>query len=194
MPVLQTMFEKESKEDFRKKAFRKYCSLSMEQLMEENEKIYQLITSLPEVIAAPALFIYYGVNHEVHTEKVIHWAVQEGKKVAIPITLEDGKLSFAEHVGCLTPIEHGVLEPMPGAKLLIPAEKDVVIVPGICFDRMGHRVGRGGGCFDRLSAYAGVFTIGLCHEEMLSERIPYEEKDVTVDAVITGQGIVRTRR
>jgi 5-formyltetrahydrofolate cyclo-ligase len=63
-------------------------------------------------------------------------------------------------------------------------------VPGVLFDRRGFRIGRGGGYYDRfLAALAGGVRIGLIYDEFLVDRVPTEDHDVPVDAVITPSGL-----
>ena len=84
--------------------------------------------------------------------------------------------------------EKGILEPMGGTKIA-PEEVDFVIVPGLSFDEQGHRLGRGGGYYDRLLNGAAAFKLGLALKEQMTERVPRENRDVKMDAVACEFGI-----
>ena len=68
-----------------------------------------------------------------------------------------------------------------------PGAVDVILVPGLAFTRAGQRLGRGGGFYDRLLARLPAVTwkIGVCFEVQISDAVPSEPHDVTVDCVMT---------
>ena len=66
-----------------------------------------------------------------------------------------------------------------------PEEIDLVLVPGLCYDRQGYRLGFGGGYYDRwLAGFPGL-RVGLCREAVLQDRLPVEHHDLPVDLVVT---------
>ncbi len=68
----------------------------------------------------------------------------------------------------------------------------LLVVPGLAFDRLGGRLGYGGGFYDRyLARHPGIRTLGVCHERMLVEHVPTAVHDVGVDAVVTEAGVYR---
>lgn len=73
------------------------------------------------------------------------------------------------------------------AQLELPFAPDLVLVPGLAFTREGHRLGRGGGFYDRLLAgrAAAAFKLGICFNFQLRDTLPTEPHDAKVDAVIT---------
>lgn len=77
--------------------------------------------------------------------------------------------------------------PKDGVDLHLPNEIDLILVPGLAFSEDRHRLGRGGGFFDRLLAGAGknAFKLGICFSFQILERIPTEAHDVVMDAVVT---------
>ena len=68
-----------------------------------------------------------------------------------------------------------------------PATIDLVVVPGVAFTTSGHRLGQGGGWYDRFltGLRPGVMRIGVCFAECLVDELPTEDHDVTMDLVIT---------
>lgn len=70
---------------------------------------------------------------------------------------------------------------------------DLIIVPGLVFDRDGHRLGYGKGYYDRLiNTNPGVATLGVCFDEFFIERLPVDPWDAKVNLVVTQTGIYRS--
>lgn len=110
----------------------------------------------------------------------------EGKTLAFPRTGPDGGMQFF----CSQEFRIGPLkahEPI-GDDLAPPP--DLILVPGLAFDRCGYRMGRGGGFYDRwLEQHPGAKKIGLCFQCQLVERVPRELHDMQMDGVVTETGM-----
>lgn len=104
----------------------------------------------------------------------------------LPVLLPDRDLSWARYDGELVPGRRGLLEP-PGPRLGVEAVAgcDLVLVPALLVDREGHRLGRGGGSYDRALARAAGLTVALLHDDELVDAVPHEPHDVPVRAVVT---------
>ena len=78
------------------------------------------------------------------------------------------------------------MQPDPAAAIWLPSEAriDLVVVPGLAFDRRGHRIGWGGGYYDRFLAHVQTIKIGLCYDELVLDCIPSEPHDVPMDRVV----------
>jgi 5-formyltetrahydrofolate cyclo-ligase len=79
----------------------------------------------------------------------------------------------------------------PRNGLHLPEQIDLILIPGLAFSKDRHRLGRGGGFFDRLLAEraAGAFKLGVCFSFQLVHAIPTEPNDVVLDAVVTEQRV-----
>ena len=79
-----------------------------------------------------------------------------------------------------------------GARIVVPAEIALILVPGLAFTRDGHRLGRGGGFYDRFLARLPVstFTLGVAFDRQIVELLPAETHDQLVDAVATESGLI----
>ncbi len=130
------------------------------------------------------IFLYIGVRNEIDTRKMIETAVEQGKIVALPVSGPRGEMEFFRYDGNLTTGRLGIPEPTSG-ELLVPTEHDLLIVPGLAFDRRGYRLGQGGGYYDRYMARYPCRTVGLCREQFLLSEIPIAWNDLPVDIVIT---------
>jgi 5-formyltetrahydrofolate cyclo-ligase len=84
----------------------------------------------------------------------------------------------------------GMAEPAPDLPIIPPSEVQLALVPGLAFDRMGRRLGYGGGYFDRfLRDFSGV-SLGVIFQVLLLDHLPYWEHDVPVEWIVTEAGIL----
>jgi 5-formyltetrahydrofolate cyclo-ligase len=161
---------------------------------EMDEKIEGKLFSTEEYEAAELILCYVSFRSEVSTQGIIEKSIEKGKRIGIPRTLRT-RLEFYE-IDSLKNLKKGymgILEPGGNIKLEI-SEADLIIVPGLVFDMEGHRIGYGGGYYDRvLKEYnkspAGK-SIGLAYDFQVIEKIPRKEHDMPVDKIITDQRII----
>ena len=119
-----------------------------------------------------------------------------GAIIAYPRVLGGGRMSL--HVatpGELVPGIHGIAEPDEHLPVLDAATLDLVIVPGLAFDALGHRLGFGGGYYDRLlSSTRQALRVGVCHHFQILDDVPVEPHDERLDLVVHAQLIVTGAR
>ena len=145
------------------------------------------LLSLPEYLSAKRVFIYFSVGREVKTQGIISHALAAEKPVALPVCENGGKMSFrlVSDLSELRSGKFGIPEPVPDAPELAPQAGDIVIVPALCCDENGDRLGHGAGYYDRYLAEYDCFTVCLCRKRMLESFIPTEPTDVAVSLVLT---------
>ncbi|GIU92459.1 MAG: 5-formyltetrahydrofolate cyclo-ligase [Acidimicrobiia bacterium] len=85
----------------------------------------------------------------------------------------------------------GFMQPVKDAPRLSPDQVDVVLVPGLLFDRRGGRLGRGAGFFDRFLQTVRAIKVGVAVERRLVDRLPTGPEDVPMDLIVTEAGIYR---
>lgn len=143
--------------------------------------------------------LYMAVAGEVGTDTIRARYLAAGMLLFYPRVMEDGHLSFypdGGHGGWVRG-KYGLLEPRvsPGMEG-IRSGFDLVVVPGVAFDSMGRRLGKGYGYYDRfLSGLAGAaVTVGLAFSRQLLPEVPVDPWDVPVDAVVTEDGVIRVPR
>lgn len=133
--------------------------------------------------------IYYPIKDEVDTKPIIEALLSTNKKVALPATTKDGMEFYAiESLNCLKngEIYDYLKEPDPEkTQKVSPKDIDVIICPGLAFDKQGHRLGYGGGYYDKYLENLACFKIGVCCKELLVDAIPFEEHDSLMDIVLT---------
>ena len=157
---------------------------------EKNTIIKNKVFSLPEFRKAKNIMCYISLDTEVDTREIIKDSLKQGKRIFAPVIKGDN-LGLAE-VKCMdSDLERGptgVLQPENEANSSFRARSiEIVIVPGIAFDRNGARLGRGKGYFDRfLSKLPNtVKTIALGFDFQIKKSIPVSSRDIPVDLVIT---------
>lgn len=139
---------------------------------------------------AQTLALYSPINNEVFTEALFFLALETGKRVAYP-RIRNDSLEFVR-VDDRQSLQHGrfgILEPS-GREVLPVAELDLLILPGVAFDRRGHRLGYGKGFYDRTLHRAATrsLLIGLCFEFQRVDVLPDEGHDVPMHFVATEAG------
>jgi 5-formyltetrahydrofolate cyclo-ligase len=154
--------------------------------------------SLPEYQRARTVLFYVDVRSEVRTRHSLGAALQSGKRIAVPWCTEAIELALF-HLQSMDELAIGmykILEPRPELRLLThkqvdPKELDLVMVPGVAFDRRGARMGHGKGYYDKLleRVRPGTPLVALAFECQIFDEIPIEEHDVFMDKIITERGV-----
>ena len=140
---------------------------------------------------AESVFCYISMENEVHTEAVLEAALAAGKAVSIPYVLDKAKgLMCAAQLQDMADLVAGEynIPTLPPEKVVPvePAAIDLVIVPGSAFDRAGHRIGMGGGYYDRfLQQAAGAVRAAVAYECQLFDNIAADEHDQPMDYIFT---------
>lgn len=183
------------KEIARLKNLSKRNSLSKKQVKEKSNAVQKLVEELPEFKNAKCIMLYYGVNNEVETKALIEKALTLGKRVALPATNFEKRAMVPREINSIEELaktKQGLFEPKT-QKFIETKEIDLIIIPGVAFDKSGSRIGRGMGFYDSLlrKTSTKIPLIGLCFEENLEEHIPIESHDVKMNIVITDKKIIK---
>ena len=158
-----------------------------------SEKIVDRFIDLPEYQAAHTIMFYVDVRDEVRTRQALPAAVASGKRIVVPYCV-DGELElfWLENMEELELGMYRILEPKNElrtveSKRLQPIDLDLVMVPGVAFDRTGGRTGHGKGYYDKLLQHARLDAplIALAFECQLFEKIPAESHDIYMDKIVT---------
>ena len=144
-----------------------------------------------EFASSRTVLLTLPFGSEWDTRALLEAALARAKTVALPrVNLETGMLDIC----AITRLEHdaapgyrGIPEPSAHCELLDVASIDWVLVPGVAFDRDGHRIGYGGGYYDRLLPLlrADAHRVAGAFELQLVDHVPAASHDVAVDAVVT---------
>jgi 5-formyltetrahydrofolate cyclo-ligase len=163
------------------------------------ERVATRLLSLPELETAGTVMLFWTFGSEVPTAPMIERLHGRGVAVALP-RIEDGELVPIRYVPGdeATVTYFGAREPT-GGEAIAPSEIDVVVVPGVAFDRRGRRVGYGGGYYDRFLVRLRrdreaepPFTVSPAFAlQVLDEDLPGGPFDLPVDAVVTDEETIR---
>lgn len=184
----------------RKNAIRKQAHENRRQQQEKDavsERIVRRFMDLPEYEKAGTVMFYVDVRDEVRTRQALPEALASGKRIVVPYCL-DGELElfWLENMEELELGMYRILEPKVelrdiAAKRLTPTDLDLVMVPGVAFDRNGGRTGHGKGYYDKLLQHArkDAPLIALSFECQLFDEIPAESHDIFMDKVVTEDAV-----
>ena len=160
---------------------------------EEKKRIDREITArflqLDCFLRAERVFLYVSTPEEISTREILDACWQSGKIACVPKCLPGHRMSARQisSVADLTEQTYGI--PEPGAHCLeIPPEHiDLCIVPALACDRLGYRLGYGGGFYDRyLERFVTpVHTVAVAFDEQIAPEIPSELHDICPELVIT---------
>lgn len=163
----------------------------------KSRDIVRSLVKSEEFGKARALLIYLSNPEEVATDELMAEAFQAGKRVLVPVVNTPvGELDVSELPGpdvALRSGPFGIREPGTDVlNIVSPDQVDLVVVPGIAFDRRGGRIGYGKGYYDRLLGRLGeqVPRVGLAFEFQVLDSVPQNESDRRVDIVITEKNIM----
>ena len=145
---------------------------------------------------ADVIHIFISKSDEPDTKPIIEYCWNSGKRIAVPIVLHDTFNLYHSEInsfdGLVTGI-YGTQEPSPEQRKKInPENFDLVIVPGVAFDRKGGRIGHGKGYYDRFLKLTTAFRLALAFDCQLLEKIPTELHDIKMNAILSESGIVET--
>jgi 5-formyltetrahydrofolate cyclo-ligase len=118
----------------------------------------------------------------------------QGKSLYLPVIRDDLSLQFALWVEDqdLVTNRFGIPEPGEGSPRIGAADLDIVFMPLVGWDPVGHRLGMGGGFYDRtLAGVQGPVRVGLAYDCQRSERIPPEPWDISMAFVVTETALYR---
>ncbi len=174
---------------------------------EKSRVIMEKVFALPQFAQAQIVQFYVDAASEVRTRQFIPKAMALGKTVIVPYCTKDEqgddilKLFRLESMDELDIGAFNILEPKPELRDL-PEKRfdvrnvDLILVPGVVFDRRGGRIGHGWGYYDKLLRLARpeAWLIGLAYECQVVDEVPMDPQDVFVDLVVTEQHIYEGKR
>lgn len=131
---------------------------------------------------AQIIMSYVSIKGEFETKYINRRILSEGKILVLPKTYGQGIMKAFEvkNMDELVKNCFGLHEPLEGKEHL----PDLIIVPGVAFDKKGNRIGFGGGYYDRYLQNKNVKTVALCYEFQIVEGFVVEEHDIPVDYLL----------
>lgn len=174
-----------NKQELRKAIRARKRAMTPEEIERRSQALCRKFLQSEAYQRARTLYGYLPYNQEVRTVPILERALADGKRVAVPKVYGDEmKFIFLED---LTQVAVGYANiPEPIADGPVAQEPDaLVLMPGLAFDPQGHRIGYGGGFYDKfLSREPNHPTVALCYEFQMVEKLETEAFDIPVDTVI----------
>ena len=169
----------------RKEIREKKRAMAPEQIEKASYALAQQFFATSYYREAKTLYGYLPYNQEVRTEPILLQALKDGKKVAVPKVYGDTmRFIYLEDLNGIEKGYAGIPEPVADEPVAAD-ETALVLMPGLAFDKEGHRIGYGGGFYDKfLSAEPGHPTVALCYDFQMLPKLETEEFDVPVDLVL----------
>jgi len=184
----------EQKQNLRKLIQDKRNAIPAEERNNKSRKAAEKFFFTKDYVEAVNILLYFPFRSEIDTTIIIRKALRDRKKIILPrVWHKNLDLYYIENYEHqLKKGSYGIMEPVP--ELCEPAEvseMDLVIVPGVCFDKNFNRLGYGGGFYDKLLPLLNnnVKKIALCFEMQMLPEIPISNYDIKVDEIITESNI-----
>lgn len=173
------------KKELRRTIRERKRAMTEEEIIARSEALGVLFAQSEAYKAAKTIYGYLPYNQEVRTVPMLEQALKDGKRVAVPKVYDD-EMKFL-YLDDLTKVEKGyagIPEPIADEPVA-DDETALVLMPGLAFDPQGHRIGYGGGFYDRfLAAEPNHPTLALCYEFQMLPELHTEEHDIPVDTVL----------
>lgn len=160
-------------------------AMTAQQIEEKSRQLMEMFLQSDLYRSAKTVYGYLPYNQEVRTAPMLEQALRDGKRVAVPKVYGE-EMRFL-YITDLTQVESGyagIPEPIADE----PVADDpgaLVLMPGLAFDKEGHRIGYGGGFYDRfLEQEPDHPTLALCYDFQMLPSLETEEHDIPVDCVL----------
>jgi 5,10-methenyltetrahydrofolate synthetase len=189
--------------EYGKDDIRKLCKNIRDNLPNRDslsESLWTHLYSIREYKLCKSILVYASIGSEPDTLPLMHRALQDGKNVYCPVVSgHDMQFYRVDSPTDLVPSgRYAIPEPPVNPKKIYKASKTpaICIVPALCVDKKGYRIGYGGGYYDRYFRKETVgidkiFLISAIFSALCKEYFPHDEFDVPIDMIITEEKITR---
>ena len=144
--------------------------------VDESVAVIARLRQEPHFAHARTLLLYSALPDEVQTQPLLDELLSQGKTILLPRVVSDTNMEL--------PGAYHIMEPT-GQLFTDYKQIDVAVIPGMAFDREGHRLGRGKGYYDRfLTLIPDAYKIGMCFPWQMADNVPCAPHDIKMDAVI----------
>ncbi|WP_428773055.1 5-formyltetrahydrofolate cyclo-ligase [Vibrio sp.] len=184
-----------TRQEFRRDIRQKRNLLSSDDQYQAGQDLIRQFLSLDEYPKSQHIALYLSTDGEIDTMPLIEALWQRRKQIYLPVLhpFSSGQLLFLNFAPS-TPMvynKYGIIEPKLDKRLVKPVEQlDLIATPLVGFDAQGHRLGMGGGYYDRTLARwhndaQGPRAIGLAHDCQYVDQLPTESWDVPLTKIVT---------
>ena len=163
---------------------------------DKDSKIAQNLIGLSCIKNAETVLCYVSLDGEISTDYLIETFLKD-KKVAVPFCIDNnGNMNFylIDSLSLLKPGSFSVREPdINECEKLTDFTDSVIIVPALCFDKKGNRLGYGKGFYDRFLKKYPFISVGLCYNSLIVNDLPCNEYDIPVDIIVTETSVIEVK-
>ena len=173
------------KKELRRTIRERKRAMTEEEIVTRSKKLGVLFAQSEAYKNAKTIYGYLPYNQEVRTVPMLEQALRDGKRVAVPKVYGDEmKFLYLDDLSKVSKGYAGIPEPIADEPVA-DDETALVLMPGLAFDPAGHRIGYGGGFYDKfLAAEPNHPTWALCYEFQMLPELHTEEHDIPVDTVL----------
>ena len=176
-----------TKSEIRKEFLRKRNALSDEYRLSADSEIFSKLIHCEEYVKSDLILVYVSVGSEIDTSEIIKYSFNSLKRVAVPFC-RNGRMDFYEIFSTdeLTASQFGIPTVDISDRTAVEmTDNTLCIVPALCLDINGNRVGYGGGYYDRFLREYGVNHVCLVRKDFIIENLPAEDSDFQIRKYIT---------
>lgn len=179
-----------NKKEIRKLIKEKREALTLDYIEKGSLKIFEKLKNEKEFFKAKNILSYMDFKNEVQTGEINKFIEENGKSLILPRVIDTEKMIAIKNEGKFSKSLFGNMEPLGDEYL---EEIDLIIVPGVAFDKFGNRIGFGRGYYDRFfEKYPNAKRIAIAFEiQVITEKIEADIFDKKVDMLITEENIYK---
>ena len=177
----------EKKRALRDEYIRKAAALPESYTGPTDKQICGAVIATGEYQRAETVFCFVGRSGEINTRPIIEDALRLGKRLCVPKCVANGVMEARriKSLDELVPAKFGLLEPADFSETVLPFEIDFAVIPCVTCNFLGHRLGFGGGYYDRYLPEGGFFSCMICRRQLICEEIPMDDHDIIPTLLIT---------
>ena len=174
-----------NKKELRAKIRAQKRAMTEEEIVAKSARLGELFAASEAYQNAKSIYGYLPYNQEVRTTPMLEQAIRDGKRVAVPKCYgAEMKFIWMDDLDAVEPGYANIPEPIADGPEA-DDETALVLMPGMAFDPQGHRIGYGGGFYDKfLAAEPNHPTLALCYDFQMLEYLETEAFDIPVDTVL----------
>ncbi|MGH4051443.1 MAG: 5-formyltetrahydrofolate cyclo-ligase [Clostridium sp.] len=186
-----------SKNTLRKDMLSQRKNMKIQDVSAFSNKIINTIIRLPQFIKCKNIMLYLSFNNEVDTLPLVTWCLNNSKTVIAPYCVQKTREIIPFEINDIktdvTKSAFGIMEPKHDLlKMVNINDIDLIIVPGVLFDKHCNRIGFGAGYYDRFLSKKSkdAITIGIAYDNQIIDEIPADIYDVPLDFIVTQGRII----
>ncbi len=169
--------------------------LDYKETVSKSTLIKKRLLKFNDVKKSNKIGLYFSIGKEVRTKEIIETLLKDKKRICLPKIIKD-KMCFVE-IMSLDDLKRGkfsVMEPINRFPEIDPNELDIIFVPAVSLDKMGNRIGRGSGYYDKFLNNCNAKKIALAYDFQILDSIPSDKRDIRMDYIMTDKRLIKKKK